>query len=107
MPRRLLVLAAAAIDIAERWWYLYQHAGIEVADRFNAAVDASALQLLENPHIGSTHRFQSVPLAGARSWSVKGFESVLLFYRADAESVTIFRVLHTSQDIDSILGLDD
>ncbi len=74
--------------------------------RFWKAYEASAQHLLEAPHIGSPRRFRAAPLAGARTWPVKGFESVLLFYRADAESVTIFRVLHTAQDLDSILGLD-
>lgn len=79
----------------------------QIASRFWSAFDTSCDFLLEHPAVGSMRRFAAAPLSQARTWPVKGFESFLIFYRADSESVTVFRILHAAQDINSILGLDN
>ena len=42
-----------------------------------------------------------------RSWRVSGFRRYLIFYRDVTERIQIWRVLHGSQDLESILGQSD
>ncbi len=103
MPRLLVIQPLADADIVERYMYLAQHAGLAVAERFLSAIQSAAGELLLAPLAGSSARFENTGLAGMRIWRITGFESVLIFYLPDSDKITIVRVLHGAQDIETIL----
>lgn len=105
MPRYLVIQPLADSDIVERYLYLAQHASVTVAERFLSAIQSAADELLLSPLAGSAARFENTKLAGLRRWTVPGFESVLMFYLPSTETVTIVRVLHGAQDVESIIGV--
>ncbi len=51
----------------------------------------------------SERKFFNPKLWGIRLWFVKGFEKYLIFYRVFDNYIEIVRVLHSAQDIDSIM----
>lgn len=55
------------------------------------------------PLIGSERKFFNSKLWGIRLWFVKGFEKYLIFYRVFDNYIEIVRVLHSAQDVDSIM----
>jgi len=54
-----------------------------------------------------TPRISSNPiLSGLRSWPVKGFEDIRIYYLIQDEEIRIVRVLHGRRDIQNILEND-
>lgn len=80
---------------------------IEKALRFDQAVFDSFERLCKMPLVGSERKFSNPKLWGIRLWFVKEFEKYLIFYRVFDNYIEIVRVLHSTQDIDSILEDED
>lgn len=74
---------------------------------FTHAVQECFKSLLANPFLGWPREVASPKLWGLRSIGVPGFRNYLVFYTVDSEAVVIVRVLHGSQDIDSILAEEE
>jgi toxin ParE1/3/4 len=55
------------------------------------------------PHIGAPRQFKNPLLSGLRSWAVKGFEDILIFYVVQTDALRVVRVLHGRRDIKRIL----
>jgi len=55
------------------------------------------------PQGGAPKRLSREALRGMRSWPVKGFEDVRVYYLAHEGGVRVVRVLHGKRDINSIL----
>jgi toxin ParE1/3/4 len=79
---------------------------IEAADRFLDAVRACFERLASLPRSGSPRRLRAPELAGIRMGRVDGFPRYLIFYFALDDGIDVVRVLHSSQDIDTILDED-
>lgn len=95
---------AAKDDIIRQFrYYLLQVQVPEVAIRFVDAVEETAALICASPLAGSPKALTNRSLAGLRSWAVKGFEDILIFYLAEPERVRIVRVLHGRRDISKIL----
>lgn len=95
---------AAKDDIIRQFrYYLLQVQVPEVAIRFVDAVDETVALICASPLAGSPKTLTNRSLAGLRSWAVKGFEDILIFYLAEPERVRIVRVLHGRRDISKIL----
>lgn len=90
----------AEIDLAHQYrWYL-DNAGVEVAERYLAAFDASVAELAAYPTLGKRCRFRTPELAGMRWRSVSSpFGAHLVFFKAMGAEVSVERVMHGSRDL--------
>jgi toxin ParE1/3/4 len=79
----------------------------DVAFRFLDAVDDSIEQLLDMPHIGAPRHFRTPALVGLRSWPVKDFEDIRIYYLLLPDLLRVVRVLHGRRDIQTILEQND
>ncbi len=95
------VFPRARTDIINQFrYYLLDKDAPEVAVRFRAAVTESIQQLKANPRIGS--RFPcSIP--GLRSWPVKGFDMIRIYYADDPGRLRVVRILHGMRNVRQIL----
>ncbi len=80
-------------------WYV-RHAGDEIARRFQKAVDSTLQSLCAQPSLGRTRRFRHPGLQGLRSVAVeRPFQRLLIFYRADDETLQAVRLMHGARDL--------
>jgi toxin ParE1/3/4 len=99
-----IVRSAANEDILRQFEYYFVEQDAEtVAYRFLAAVQSAIIEICRAPHIGSPKQLSSIKLKGLRSWPVKGFAQIRVYYLTSKSTVRILRVLHGKRDIDSIL----
>ncbi len=102
MKLALFLLPRAESDIDSHCAF-FAKKSIEEALKFDQAVFESFARLCEMPLIGTERDYKNPKLFGIRLWFVKGFEKYLIFYRVFGNYIEIIRVLHSAQDIDSIL----
>lgn len=88
--------ASAENDLLEAWLYVAEES-IGAADRLLDRIDAEARTLLQQPKMG---RARDELAAGLRSWPTS--TPYILFYFADADGITIARVLHHARDVPAI-----
>lgn len=99
-----VISPGARDDITQQFrWYLIEQDAADVAFRFVEAVEKSVQQLLLMPHMGARIELKKSALAGLRSWPVKGFEDIHIFYVAQVETIRVIRILHGKRDIKRIL----
>jgi toxin ParE1/3/4 len=55
------------------------------------------------PGIGTPKALQNPALAGLRSWPVKGFSAIRVYYLTSEKMLRIVRVLHGKRDINPML----
>ena len=91
----------AMLDMAGHVLYLNREAGPDVALRFVAAVEAGLSRLERFPHIGRIRHFRQ---RGLRSWMVPGFRRWLIFYLPIKNGIRVYRVIHSSMDLETQLG---
>lgn len=80
--------------------HLAGEGGMELAERFIHAVDSSLARLQETPEIGRC-RAESTR-ARVRSWPVRGFMRVLIFYRVGDETIEVVRVVRGERDLEAL-----
>jgi len=90
----------AEIDLAQQYrWYL-DNAGVDVAERYLAAFDASVVQVASHPALGKACRFRAPELGGMRWRTVAApFSAHLIFYQETGGEVSIERVMHGARDL--------
>ena len=99
-----IILPAARDDILRQFrYYLVEQDEPKVADRFLSAVRRTMEGIIRMPQGGAPKRLPRELLRGLRSWPVKGFEDVRVYYRAHEGGVRVVRVLHGKRDINNIL----
>jgi len=103
MKRRLLISPRANQDIDEQFAYLAQE-NLATAVQFYDAAFQTFDDLLLRPFKGAAREFAHAELADLRLWFVQGFEKCLIFYRVTDSAVMIVRVLHSSRDLENMLG---
>jgi toxin ParE1/3/4 len=106
MSRKIIVHEEARFDAIDAAYYIADNS-LETADRFAEAIDAAYEQLAEMPGIGTLRNYNNPSLKGMRMWPVPGFRNYLILYHATDEELQVIRVLHGSQDIESIFRLQD
>jgi plasmid stabilization system protein ParE len=80
-------------------WYV-DKAGVEVAWRFQTALDRSLVKLSIRPDLGRLRHFRHRDLAGLRSFPVEHpFRNILIFYRANDEVLDAVRLMHGARDL--------
>jgi plasmid stabilization system protein ParE len=91
-------------DILRQFRYYLLEGALGDANDFLDAVDESIGVLCGMPEIGAPKLVRNPALAGLRSWPVKGFEDILIFYIVQSDALRVVRVLHGKRDIKKILG---
>ena len=91
----------AEADIIRQFrYYLVERDTPLTAIRFREGVMDSIKQLKAHPRIGPILR-GSIP--GLRSWPVKGFDMIRIYYLESPDRLRIIRILHGSRNIRQIL----
>jgi len=92
----------AEADIIRQFrYYLVDQDTPLIAVRFREAVIESISQLKAHPRIGSLFRGS---ISGLRSWPVKGFDMIRIYYLDGPSRLRVVRVLHGKRDIRQILS---
>jgi plasmid stabilization system protein ParE len=99
-----LVLAAADQDLSEYSRYLATEASIDLALRFLDAAHETFRLLASQPAMGWKCGFSSPEVAAARVFRVSGFPKLMAFYRLGTDGIEVLRVLHGSQNLESLFG---
>lgn len=109
MSRLILVHEEARFDAIDAAYYIAEDS-LAASNRFAEAIDATYEQLATMPGIGVIREYGNPKMKGMRMCPVQGFPKYLIFYRATDTELRVFRILHGSQDIESIFKpseLDD
>jgi toxin ParE1/3/4 len=102
MKLALFLLLRAESDIDSHCDF-FAKKSVEKALVFDRAVFKTFDRLCEMPFVGTERAYQNPELSEIRLWFVKDFEKYLIFYRVFGNYLEIVRVLHSAQDIESIL----
>jgi toxin ParE1/3/4 len=94
-------------DLREIVEYLSLEASASVALHFIDSLEETYQLLQSCPEIGRVYVPAHSELSAVRAWRVHCFERYLLFYEVHDDAIRIARVLHGSQDLWVLLGLDD
>lgn len=81
-------------------YYLVDHDAPTVAVRFRESLIASIEQLRAYPEMGT--KFAG-SISGLRSWPVKGFEAIRIYYVNNPGHLVVVRILHGKRSIRQIL----
>lgn len=101
---RVLKREAARRDLIAQWVWYAENAGIEVADRFLAAVESTATTLARQPEIGIPLPLKKAALRGMRRFPVSdGFEKILIFYFPFQDGIDLVRVVHGARDFGRLM----
>jgi len=98
---RLSVRDEADQDVAEIADYYASHS-LDLGIRFLHAVRRGYEDLLFMPGMGAPRQFSNPQYSDMRSWPVKGFEKILIFYRPTPEGIEVLRILHGARDLDQL-----
>ncbi len=96
---RSIFLPAARQDILQQYAYYVEQGVPAAADRFLEAVSYSIDSLMAAPDAGAPRVLGHPQLAGLRSWRVRGFEDIRLYYLVRQDVLQIIRVLHGRRDV--------
>ena len=98
-----VITPLAKDDIIRQFrYYLFADAP-EVAARFLDAVDESVERICRMPEIGAAKQSSNKSLAGLRSWPVKGFDNIWIYYAVRKDVLRIIRVLDGRRNVKRIL----
>ena len=75
----------------------------QVAQRFLDAVQSAIGDLCRVPNMGAPRLLKNTALAGSRSWPIRGFPSMHIYYLSGENALRIVRVLHGKRDIAPLL----
>jgi toxin ParE1/3/4 len=103
---KFVIRPAAREDILRQYEYYLSEANETVAARFLNAVEFAIGQVCGSSGIGAQKILANSKLAGLRSWPVRGFSEIRVYYLVLEKKVRVVRVLHGKRDIDSILEVD-
>jgi toxin ParE1/3/4 len=104
--KRVVRRAVAAADVRRAVIHYTSEAGLDVAGRFIASVETAVRVISQRPATGSPRYGELLGLPGLRTRAVGRFPW-LIFYREDAMSVEIWRVLHKRSDIPAFIDPAD
>lgn len=97
----ITLLPRAEADLVRQFrYYLLDRESPRTALRFREAVIKGLNQLKQHPRMGSLLHGPSLKF---RSWPVKGFEAVRIYYLESPATIRIIRILHGSRDVRQIL----
>jgi toxin ParE1/3/4 len=91
----------AQLDLIETADYLAKTAGMATAERFLKAVEKTFAKLAASPGLGSPWESPHPRLQGIRTWPVKGFPKMIIFFRPTETGIEVLHVLHGMRDLES------
>ena len=103
MSEKLKLTSAANRDLANIFEYLLDHDALSAASRFESSFEASLRFIAMYPDLGSPMESTMPRLKEVRCKPVQDFDNYLIYYRIRRSGALVLRVLHGSQDADSIL----
>lgn len=99
-----VITQAAREDILRQFqYYLIDEGNERAAERFLEAVQAAVAQVCQHPRIGVPKHLQNPRLAGLRSWPVKGYPDMRVYYLDLHGLLRVVRMLHGKRDIHALL----
>ena len=99
---KIAIYPLAETDIIRQFrYYLVDRDAPDAAFRFRDAVQASMEQLKAHPRMGVLQRGG---INGLRSWPVKGFEQIRIYYLERADGVHVLRVLDGRRNVRRLLN---
>ena len=98
-----VIRPTAKDDILGRFRYYLLEEAFDAAQRFLEAVDISIEVLCKMPEMGAPQPFRNPVLAGLRSWAVKDFEDIRIYYVIQDDVLRVVRELHGKRDIKRVL----
>jgi len=98
-----VIRPAARADILRQYRFYLAQDALDAATRFLRAVEQSIGQLVKTPEAGSPKIIRNTALAGLRSWPVKEFNDVRIYYLNRSGLIRILRVLHGKRDLRKLL----
>jgi plasmid stabilization system protein ParE len=100
----IFVRTAAREDILRQYfYYLIEKDAAPAAERFLEAVQSAIGRSAKCPGAGAPKLLENPRLAGLRSWPVRGFPAMRIYYLHTADELRIVRVLHGKRDINPLL----
>lgn len=101
---KLVIRPLAREDILRQYeYYFFEANNGSVATRFLKAARSTITQIYRQPGMGSPKALRNLKLAGLRSWPVRGFSEIRVYYLVSDETLRVIRVLHGKRDIELIL----
>jgi toxin ParE1/3/4 len=101
---KLVIQPAAREDILRQYrYYLIEKDAEATAERFLDAARAAMEFVFRRPAAGVHKKLNNPILRGLRSWPVKGFPAIRIYYLASEDEVRVIRVLHGKRDVDLVL----
>lgn len=95
---------AAADDVIRQFRYYLLDVNLpEIALSFRESVRRTVELLRKHPHIGPRYQSENPLHVSLRSWPVKGFEAIRIYYVADEDTLRVIRILHGKRDVKRIL----
>ena len=103
MRRKILVREAARSDLAEHAAIIAREDPV-AAERFLQAAEQTFESLARMPHLGRRRGFSNPLLKGIRSWRIRGFPKILIFYKTVDAGIEVIRVLHGARDVELLFS---
>ena len=97
----------ARLDLLDQFVYFGEQAGVELAERYFAAINETCLQLARHPKSGTFYDSGIARLDGLRRLFVRGFDKYIIFYLPLENGIEVIRVLHGARDIDSLFAEEE
>ena len=98
-PGARFLLRATAVNDLDELATCIQKDSPQAAIRFLEAAQETFAVLARTPALGGLFESRNPHFSGMRTWQVKGFRNILIFYRPVAGVVEIIRVLHGARDL--------
>jgi len=100
----VFVRTAAREDILRQYfYYMIEKDAVRAAERFLDAVQSATEMLCRMPRAGARKILDNPSLTGLRSWPVRGFPAMRIYYIHSGDDLRIVRVLHGKRDINRLL----
>ena len=104
MKLAVSISGRAEADLTHQYRWFSDNGGVDIADRFLRAFDATVTNLARMPSLERMRGFRATELAGMRSFAIGGnFGAHLIFYRANESILSIERVMHGARDLEQRL----
>ena len=99
-----IIRPAAREDILRQYrYYAVENKSPASGERFLAATQAAIQQVCKRPSIGLPKTLPNGALEGLRSWPLKRFPAIRIYYLVADQTARILRVLHGRRDVDPLL----
>jgi plasmid stabilization system protein ParE len=97
---KLHVRPAFYEDVTREEFWLLEHAGTEIADRWHEKLLRTLAFLQKNPLVGRIRK--DLKFSGIRSWRVSEFDRWIIFYGVRDKTLVIYRVVSGTMNLPAL-----